>query len=374
MAGEWARLVSTTITDYAKGSEDALMAKRILLAAMKKKGLIKYNCGGDGFAWQVPYRIAQLTVNDGETPVTPARQDRYKRATLDYVSYTIADMMTKREKLKNRGPAALINYFEEMTPNLLSDATQRFSEELYVDSSAAGNAGRLSGIETMMALNGTVTVTSGAQRSANAADVVGYPNDTYAGLSTVLGNYSGSWNSQTALASTWPNGTGELGYDFFSPIVVNYTSTAFNGSADTWAEQCVEATRFLVTQMNRYTDNRGGLKAVLLDRELYRQYLGKLDPKERINTTSQLGLRALGFEDTFNQDGVDITWEFGMPAAVGYGYNIENMELRSMQDRIFKVDGPEWNQIQRAYTVIVDFLGQLKFHSPRFFGKLAALA
>lgn len=374
MAGEWARLVSTTITDYAKGAEDALMAKRILLAAMKSKGQIKYNCGGDGFAWQVPYRIAQLTVNDGETPVTPARQDRYKRATLDYVSYTIADMMTKREKLKNRGPAALINYFEEMTPNLLNDATQRFSEELYVDSSATGNSGRLSGIETMMATNGTVNVTSGAQRSATAADVAGYPNDTYAGLSTVLGNYSGSWGTQSGLSSTWPNGTGELGYDFYSPVIVNYTSSSFNGTADTWTEQCVEATRFMITQMNRYTDNRGGLKTVLLDRELYRLYLNKLDSKERLLTESKLGLRSLGFQDTFQQDGVDITWEFGMPTAVGYGYNIENMELRSMQDRIFKVDGPEWNQIQRAYTVIVDFLGQLKFHSPRFFGKLITLA
>lgn len=374
MAGEWQRLVSTTIADYGKGAEDDLIAKRILLAAMKRAGRILYNKGGDGFSWQVPYRLAPLTVHDGETPITPARQDRFKRPTLDYVGYALADMMTKREKLKNKGPGALISYYEEMAPRLMSDASQLFSQELYIDSSASGNAGRLSGIETMMALNGTVTVSSGAQRSANAADIVGYPNDTYAGLSTVLGNYSGSWNSQTALSSTWPNGVGDLGYDFYSPVVVNYTTTAIDETTHDWANQCVKATRLLITQMNRYADNRGGLKTILLDRELYRLYLNKIDSKERINTSSQLGLRALGFEDTFNQDGVDITWEYGMPAAVGYGYDIENMELRSMQDRLFVTDGPEWNRYNRSYSVIVDFFGQLKFHAPRFFGKLAALA
>lgn len=374
---EWARLTATTIADYAKGYEDKLLAKRILLAAMKKKGNISYNRGGDTFTWQVPYRLAALTVNDGETPITPARQDRFKRATLDYIGYTLADMMTKREKLKNKGTAALIDYYSEMSQMLMSDAGQRFSEELYVDSSATGNSGRLTGVESMMALNGTVTITSGAQRSANAADIVGYPNDTYAGLSTALGNYAGSWGTttaQTGVSSTWPAGGGELSYDFYSPIVVNYTSTSFSPSTHDWANQCVEATRYLITHMNRYVQDRGSMKAILMDRDLYRQYLNKLDSKERINTSSELGLRSLGFEDTFSQDGVDITWEYGMPASVAYAYNIDNMELRSMQDVIFETVGPKYNELQQAYYVIVDFYGQLKFHSPRFFGKLAALA
>src|SRR5262245_11836282 len=117
---EWARLTATTITNYGKGYEDKLVAKRVLLAAMKKKGLILYNQGGDGFSWQVPYRLAPMAVNDGETPITPQRQDRFKRATLDYIGYTLADQMTKREKLKNQGIPALINYFSEMSKMLMS--------------------------------------------------------------------------------------------------------------------------------------------------------------------------------------------------------------------------------------------------------------
>jgi hypothetical protein len=371
---EWARITATTIADYAKGVEDELIAKRILLQALKKSGQIVMNKGGDGFKWQVQYRLPPATINNGEQTVTPSRQDIYKQATLDYVGYTLADMMTKREKLKNRGAPALVEHFSNMSKWLMESASQRLSEELYVDSSGSGNSGRLSGIETMMAINGTVTITSGAQRAANAADVAGYPNDTYAGLSTVLGNYAGSWGTQSGITSTWPAGTGDLSYDFYSPTIVNYTSSAFSGAADTWAEQCVEATRFLITHMNRYVSDRGQLKTVLLDRELYRQYLQKLDSKERINTSSSLGLRALGFEDTFMQDGVDVTWEFGIPAAVGYGFNVKQMELRSMQDKLFVTDGPTYEPLNRSYYVIVDYLGQIKFHSPRFFGKLANIA
>lgn len=377
---EWARLAATTITDYAKGYEDELVAKRVLLAAIKKSGKIKYNCGGAGsdgmFSWRVPYRQVPMLTDDGETPITPTRKDRFKKPQLDYVFYRADDMMTWREKSLNKGPAALINYYEEMAPMLMKDITDRFSEELYIDSSAAGNSGRLSGIETMMAYTNTLNVTSGADRgSANAADVVAYPNDTYAGLSTVLGNYAGSWISQTGIGSTWPAGRGDLAYDFWSPIIVNYTSTTLEATTHTWAGgQALYAVRYLITHMNKYISERGSLKTILMDRDLFRQYLHQLDGKERIVVNSGSSLRELGFNDSVQQDGVDLTWEFGIPAGVGYGSNISHVTLRSLNDRLFLTEGPWYEKLQQAYIVNVKFGGQLQFNAPRFFGKLAAIA
>lgn len=374
MAAEWQRLVSTTIADYARGVEDMLMAKRVLLAMLKSKGQVVYNSSGLTKNWQTEHRIVPLSVNNGEQTVSPSRQSRFQQPLIDFVGYTLADAMTKREKLKNRGEPALVDYYEGMSKWLMEDAFQRLSEELYVDSTAAGNAGRLSGIESLLGCNGTINITSGAQRSANAADVVGSPNATYAGLLTNLGNYSGTWNTQSGIGSTWPAGKGELGYDFWAPIVVNYTSTAFNGTSNTFADQCVFATRFAAIHMGRYESKRGAMKTILYDRELYRQYLNKIDSKERIAVTSNLGLRSLGFEETFHQDGLDITWEFGMPASVGYGFNADEMYLHSMQDKLFVTDGPEWHALNRYYWVIVDFLGQLQFTAPRFFCALKSLA
>lgn len=376
---EWARLAATTITDYAKGYEDELVAKRVLLAAIKKEGNIKYNCGGagtdGGFSWRVPYKQVPLLTDDGETPITPTRKDRFKSPNLSYVFYRADDMMTWREKTLNKGPGQIINYYEEMAPMLMEDITQRFSEELYIDSSASGNSQRLSGIETMMAAPNTVNLSSGADRgSASSTDVVGYPNDTYAGLSTVLGNYAGSWDTQSTISTTWPAGRGDLAYDFWSPVIVNYDSDSLEGSTHTWDGQAVYATRYLITHMNKYVSERGSLKVGLFDRDLFRRYLNQLDSKERILVKSELGLRALGFEDAFSQDGVDMTWEFGIPSAVAYFGNIKHVKMRSCQDRLFMTEGPWYEKLQQAYIVNVKFAGQLQFSAPRFFGKLALLA
>ncbi len=380
---EWARLAATTIADYMKGVEDKLGTRNKLYGLIKKAGNVKMNCTGDGFKWQVEYRENGLTVNNGEQQVTPARQDYVKQANLDYIGYVVSDMMTKREKLKNAsGPSQLVDYYEEMGKRLERNALRRFTEEFYVDSSGTGNAGRLSGFETFFATNGTCTITQSttgnvASRAANAADVVGYPSDTYAGLSTQLNNYGGSWTfpSTGTISSCWPAGAGDLTTDFFSPTIVCYNSTAWNGSTNTWADNCLKSMRYGITHMQRY--NQGDEQAVaklFLDRDLYRQYLDKQDSKEHAYVTSNYSLRAMGFEEVTQLDGVEVTWEWGIPSGFGYGINIQNIQLRSMQDRLWDVSPVEFQRFNNAYTVVADFHGQLKFHSPRKFMKLMTIA
>lgn len=382
MAG-WAREVATTIADYGKGAEAELVGKRLLLKALKSKGRIVYGCGGVGgsgdagdFTWQVPYRQAQLRTGEMENGMTPTRQDRFKRVGLSYIDYTMSDFMTKKEKLRNQGRAQIIDYFKQMSTRLFDDCGQQFSKELYIDSSATGNSLRLSGIETMMAINGTMdlSATTAVSRSANAADVAGYPSDTYAGLSTILGNTGGSWTVGTAgINYQWPAGRGDMQFDFFSPIIVNYTSSAWAGTANTWAYNAEKATRYLATHMGKYQSDRNPLQTIMLERDLYRQFLDLYAGKERILITDSNKLRALGF-DGVSMEGVEVSWELDVPGGVGYGWDVDNMELRSCQDTLFYTEGPWWERIQRAYVTAVDFCGQLKFNSPRFFGKLAALA
>lgn len=380
---EWARLSATTIADYMKGVEDKLGTRNKLYGLLKKAGNIKMNCTGDGFKWQVEYRENGLTVNNGEQQITPARQDYVKQASLDYIGYVVSDMMTKREKLKNAsGASQLVDYYEEMGKRLERNALRRFTEEFYTDSTATGNAGKLSGIETMMKTNGTVDTTQTttgnvASRAANGADVVGYPSQTYAGLSTQLNNYGGSWTfpSTAVIAGIWPAGKGDLTTDFFSPTIVCYNSTSFSGATNTWADNCVTSTRYLITHMQRYNQgDDSAVSKVFLDRDLYRQYLNKQESKEHAYVQSNYSLRSLGFEEVFQQDGTEVTWEWGIPAGVGYGFNVENMQIRSMQDRLWDVSPVEFQRLNNAYTVVADFHGQMKFQSPRKFAKLITIA
>lgn len=372
---EWARVVSTTITDYMKGVETRLMANQKLLAGLKKAGNITYNQAGTAFDWAVEYREAPLETTTGEDQIVPARQDRYKRPSLTMKGVRVHDMMTIREQLMNGGGRSqLINYYKEMSEVLGRNIERQFGLELYVDDSASGNSDRLTGIESMMGTNGTVTITTGAQRSANAADVAGYPSDTYAGINTGLGYYGGSWGTQSAIESTWPAGSGQLSYDFFSPTIVCFNSTAFNGSADTFFAQGQEATRYGIIHMQRYDTNSKAMKFITFDRDLYRQLVQQNDNKERFIVNDENTLRAMGFKDTLMLDGVECTWEFGVPAGVGYGFNMENMEIRSYQDRLFKVTGPKLQDLNNSWYTFITFYGNVKFTTPKHFSKFMTIA
>lgn len=372
MATEWARIVNTTIRDYLRGEENAVMRNRKLFAMMRKRGRIKYNCSGDGIDWKVRFRRAPIVTNNGEQELTFGRENRHKTAYLDFEGYAITDSMTKRERLKNRSTQAIVKLYSRMIPLLMEDMRDQFAEEIYIDSSASGNSGRMSGIETMMGGTQTIELATGSARPANAADPTVYPDTTYATLATELGSYTGGWTSGD-IDSTWPFGRGDASYDFWSPVICNYTSTAFSGS--TWAANAVEAIRFAVEAVNsRNMLSDGQIDMVLLDRGLFRQFKDALDSKERINVTSNVGLRSLGFKDVIEQDGVEISAEYGLPAGVGYAFNLSALQFCSMQDKIFDADGPEYDVGSRSYRVAVDVLGQFRFKTPRSFAKLDAVA
>lgn len=374
---EWARIANTTIMDFLRDEEDCVMRSRPVYALMKKQGRMKMNCGGDGFKWPIKYKRVPMTTNNGEQPIDFVRTNRWTTATLPWKGYIVADQITKRERLINKTNAAIINIFSRMAELLTEDIQDQFAEEVYVDSSAANNSDRFTGIESMFAVDGTITVSSGAQRSANAADPTGYPSDTYAGQSTALAALGGTWGTQSDINSTWPFGVGSTNqeaYDAWSPVVVNYKSTAFDGSSTTWAANAVRAMRFGLDAVNtRNKSKYGQIDLIVLDRGLFRQFKDTLDSKERRIITSGNELYAMGFTDQVEQDGATILSEYGIPSGVGYGMKIKAMELRSMQSQLFMADGPDYSFDNQAWRFIVDVHGQIRFASPRNFFKLAAL-
>lgn len=371
---EWARIVNTTIRDYLREEEECLSRDRKVWAMAKSKGRVTYNHGGVAVDWKPRYRRNTITTNNGEQTVEFSRFNRHLTASLEWAGYIMAESVTKRERLMNKGQAAIIKFITQLTDYMKEDFQERFAEEFYIDSSATGNSARWSGLETMFATNGTVTITSGAQRSANAADLFGYPNDTYAGLSTVLGNYGGAWGTQSARASTWPMGRGDNEYDFWSPAILNYTSTALNGSSATWAVQCESAIRTLIDAINYRNGAKAKVDMVLLDRDLYTLFKEREASRQSVVVERTTPLAALGFKDTFALDGVDITSEYGMPSAVGYAMSMDAMEIMSMQEQLLVADTSTFEPSSRTDRYAIDCHGQFKFRSPRNFGKLITLA
>lgn len=351
MALDWSRVGNTTISNYFRTVEDAVTRRRVLLAMLKEKGRIIFNASGQNMVWRIRYKEPPIQgLLNGET-ITIAQRDLWKTASLDYRGFVTSDAINKIEMLKNSGDEAIINVFKTMATTLGANMQRSFAEQLYIDGNATGNESLIHGINSFMSVSGAAT-----------AGYVGVNNDSYASLSTALGNYGGAWS-----ADTWPySGTGDSMYDFFTPTVVDYTDTAWIAATKTWPNTCLEALRFGIMAAQK-NESPAGLGVIVLDQAMYRDFKNKLQSEENLfvqRGQTDSALYKLGFRDTVNYDGVDLTWEYGVPAGEGYGWAFELMELLSMQPKMFATKGPDastYRMEDQSYRVTVDFVGNLKF-------------
>ena len=366
-ATDWARSIATTIVNHLREEEVASLRKYKVFASLEGAGNIRANMSGRGFDWDVQYRNHTPSGNNGETPRSFSRQNLWKLAELDYRGAQVSDAIYKKEMLENRSAQALVNVAGKMASRLLTSMEQYLAKEWTIDGNAAGNELRFHGVESFLGTNGTINISDGTQRSANAADPFGYPTDTYAGISTTLGAYGGS-----QLTGVWPNGSADPEYDFYSPVICNYTSTYFG--AATWASNCSKALREALHQTRRNDTKEDQVDMVLLDRRLFIDFLNTLDAKERVIVSRANGLRSYGFTDVFEMDGVEVSSEVSVPANTGYGLSIGNMELLCMEGQLLNSEGPFYDEITQQYRYVVSTLGNIKCKSPRNFFKLVALA
>lgn len=211
---DWSRIVNTTIHEYVRDVEVNILRNRKLLAMMKSRGRITFNHAGDLEDWKVKYKRAPMQGYADSDTLTFSRRDRWKTAQLPWRGYAATDSMNKLERLKNKNTEAIIKVYSEIAENLVQDIEDQFGDELYVDGDAAGNTKRIHGAESVF---------SGA--TTNAGNFIANSTKLYAGLDTTLGAYVGSWTG------TWPTGTGDAHYDFWSPLIVDYSNTGWSASA-----------------------------------------------------------------------------------------------------------------------------------------------
>ncbi len=360
---EWSRIVNTTIHQYVRDVEVNVLRNRKLLAMLKERGRIVFNQSGDLLDWKVRYKRAPMQGYADSDTLTFSRRDRWKTAQLPWRGYAATDSMTKKERLENKNTEAIVKVYSEITANLMEDMDDQFGDEFYIDGNASGNTKRIHGIESFLSASG-----------AAAAGYIGSPNSTYAGLVCTLGNYGGAWSVNGSSQTEWPTGTGDAHFDFWSPLIVDYTDTAWSAATKTWPNTCVEALRYGIIKGKKNKSKRGMLDMILLNDELYRQFLQNEDAKERICVSrgEKGGLVSLGFTDVMNLDGCDITSEYGIPTNIGYGISVENMELRSLQGQLFVPEGPDFDIASQSWRMSIDFFGNLSCN-PRNFVKFKSI-
>ena len=349
----WSRVINTTIRKYIRDVEVAILRNRVLTAMLKSRGRFTYNWGGERMDWKVEYKRNRLDgYADGDNLIF-SRKDRWKSANLGWRGYAMTDAMTKVERLMNSGTEAIVKVYSEIAPNLMRDMEEWFSEEYYIDGTTSANYRRMHGIESFMSGTGT----------GSGSSPVVTANGTFAGLSCALAAYGGTWSG------TWPSGRGTPDYDFWTPLLIDTGCSFWGTSATTWAANCIQSLRYAIIKSQRSRSARGKLDFILIDDDMFRNALEVFDTMQRVQVQTNTGVRQFGFSNTFNLDGTDVTWEYGSPQGTGYGFNCNEMEIRSMQGQLFEAEGPDYDMGSRTWRLSVDFIGNTVW-TPKFFTKL----
>lgn len=358
--GQTAYHASITINKYIREVTKAIMRKRVLLAMLQSRGRVTLNQTGKLIDWKVKHKRSVMTPFDDGDSITFSRVNKHKTAQLPMRAYVVSESISKADKLMNSGKEAIVKKYSDMVKSLLDDIRDQFCEQIVqVDGNAAGNTNRIHGLESMFSA------------SASPTSLVGTNNDTYAGLSTARGTYGGSWTG------AWPDGYGDTQYDFWTPLVVNYTSPlaaasgGWSATTKSWSNTCIEALRYAIINTQRNSDD---LDLFLLEKNLYRLALDRIDDNERLVVTRNQdpGMTKLGFKG-INVDGVDIYWEVGIGSGLGYGLCLDELELMSWQNQLF-VSLSDFSLERVSDQVAIDFYGNLRCKSPRTQCKLAALS
>lgn len=352
---DFARSMHTVLAKNIREETPAMLRNFQMLAILEASGNVLYNQGGRGFDWPVQYRLHEVTGNTGENPRSFARRNLWQTAALSYRGYETTDAIYRKEVKEGQGPEAIVPVFEKMVDRLKTSLKQTLARQPYVDGNATGNEQYWHGFDSMFGTNGSLNYQTGAQRSANQADYVGYPSDTYAGLSTELGNYGGENES----GQYWPHGIADPEFDFWSPLVVLHDSSRFTSPT------IIEALAFAITHAQRNMSLDGQITNVWMSRDLFLTFKNAHRSKEQIEVTSEHSLRALGFKNVINFDGVEVSWEAGVPTGCAYGMNYRNIDLRCMDSELLEVEGPEYDMDMQAWKAVVSTLSNLRFASPR---------
>jgi hypothetical protein len=371
MADEWIGIVNTTRARYMKGASDLTIRKRLLLAMLRKRGRFEYNCSGDELKWQVEFSQPPVSAHADGGVVDFANHDAFRQLVIDWRGYIATDSMSKKQTGMNKGDEALIKLFNTKQERLRKSIDNNFSGELYRDGSAAGRENNIHGLETFMGA-GTVTAT----------DRIAAPSDTYGNtaLSTALAAYGGSWSSDlttkpnASLATDWPDGQGDVEYDFNSPKLINWSASNWGTSATTWEANAWRVISQAITWLTTTGGEDGMPSLIAMAPNMFQGYKNAQEVKTRINIPHKES-QDLGFGNTLNQDGCGLYPDFDCPVDTAYCLNLAMMTVCSLFDELFWMEGPDKDpRTGWGYLWGTGFYGNVRYESPKHFGKIKNFA
>lgn len=365
MSDEWIGVINATKPAYMKGASDMTIRRRLFLAMLKRKGRITYNNSGYEFRWQVEFSQPTMHQHGDGSMIDFTNHQAFQQAVLPWSGYQVSDSITMKQKAMNSGQEALINLFKTKQGRIMKKLQNGLAHEIYQAGGTSGRENAIYGLETAL-----------TETTPGAADRIATPNTTYAGLSTVLANQGGTWTSDLStspnatLAKDWPDGSGDAEYDYFSPKLVNWSSTGWGTGSTTFEDNCWRVIGQAITWLTIQGGDDGMPEICVLASNLFQSYKNHEEAIRRINIPHKTA-NDLGFSgNVLNQDGCAISADYDCAANTGYMVNTSTVEIASLMPELFWMRGPDEDP-RSGYAALwaSGFYGQCSL-SPKYLGKL----
>lgn len=364
---EWVGIANSTKPKYMKGASDLTLRSRLYLAMLKKRGRLEFNQSGEFCQWQVEYSQPPVEQYADGGVIDFTNHQAFQRLQVDWRGYIARDSMSMKQQEMNKGEEALINLFQTKANRLTKGLSAKFSGELFRDGDAAGRESAIHGIETFLG-SGTCLV----------GDRIAAPSDAYSltQISTVPGTYGGSWSNglgtypNASLACDWPDGQGDVEFDFLAPKLINWSSNAWGTSSVLWEDNCWRVIGQMITWLTMTGGQDGMPDITLLAPNLFQGYKNHEETIRRISIPHKEA-NDLGFAgNVLNQDGCAISADFDVPANTGYGLVLNQVTISSLMPQLFWMKGPDVDPRSGwSYLWGQGFYGNAKY-SPKHVAKL----
>ncbi len=356
-----ARISVSALDAYTTRQVEPIFAKKMFLGGMKANGRISFNHAGKlAETWRPVFRRKTLTAQSSQHVQIPAPQTNFrKNASLPWRILTMGESSTKFERETTSGSnprEVMFNIVADIVDRMAPDSMNSLNAKLFLDGSA-GLDNEVHGLNSCLGNTGLVVTDS------KVAD----PNDSYAGNSTALG-VSGEWSPNAS--DGWPTGSGDSEYCWWSPFIVDYTNSGFNGSSATWFLQWQEAINYGLTYMQMVQSEMPDI--IILNAELDREAKASFESGQRFEVTRGSKMVDAGIR-TLNYNGVELVTDADCPDAVGYMFNWSRLKLKSTQPALFGRD-TDTDILTSTDQIVMDFYGNMIIDSPAFIGQLAAIS
>jgi hypothetical protein len=370
------RIVIDTAPKYFKGESDLTMRNHKMLKILRQYGLIEFNANEYSLTWNVKLREPPVqTATDGariefNSTVTD------EQLTVDRRGYRATDKMTELEWLSNMGPRAIVNRYQRLTKDVKDSFDKLIAERFYVDANAAGNTNDYQGIGTILGDDGGAVV---------AGDRCAVPGVAYAGHNTDLANFGGTWDAapsageiyNAALGNAYPWGTGSSEYDAMSPVLANWSSTAWGTNSAKFEDNIELIIAFLTVVMPNRTGFMNGESApmlVMCDPNLFMKAKNSFRDRNRqivpVSHQNDLGIPG----GSLNIDGAYLCPDYSLGGTDECVVLCpQYMEMFNIHSDLYKVYGPQWTLTDAAYLLYASAWGNYRFQ-PKYFAKIASYA